>query len=1463
MKSVNVPLAHPRHESYGAIPKSPTMMRRRYAGGPRYPISDKPRLSRVPSSGNANYNGQWKQNIGSSAGKAYNAFYSNVGNDGLQGGYDCDLEDDGVQVKGATADSPKQNARSSKLGTLPGVTMPTILNVLSILMFVRFGFVLGQMGFMGTLLLLGMSYGIDLLTTMSVSAIATNGIVKGGGAYYMISRSLGVEFGGAIGIILYIGQILNSALNVAGLIEPLLYNFGFNGGVMAEWLPTSANWQLLYATIVLAICTFISLIGAGAMSRCGGLFCLVLMIATLSVPISSLIVKPFSIPDLGTEYTGLSWSTFEKNMWPHYTVGAAGSQISTIETFNDIFGVFFPATAGILAGSAMSEDLKNPSKSIPTGTLQGIVITVICYFLVICSMSASIPRSLLYRDSQVIQTVGVSSTLIIMGETATALFSVIVGIVGASQLLQAVAKDDIFPGLYRIFALDDDTKNGKRCDSSSSTVCPNAESSGRYQQFSMDNTEERSRLNPTSGSAKDNNKIASGYPCHRVNRNAQYHHRHQGTRAAKRRCGKPWHAIAVSWLLCQVCLFADVNQLATMITMTFLMTFVSINVACGLLRIGSAPNFRPSFRFFNTYTAIAGTIASAAAMFIVDGVSACLIITFLAFLIVIIHYISPPKQWGDVSQSLIYHQVRKYLLKLRQDNVKYWRPQILLLVDNPRTTWKLINFCNHLKKGGLYVLGHVMVARRFQHRVGELNKERAAWEKLRDLSHIKAFVQVSIAPTFSWGVRNVFLGCGLGGMKPNITILAFYDLSQYNREQLHLPTGLKFENGTYQYSSQLSIERAKLPTDNCPLEPKLRLTEWVQTLEDLSLLNSNLAVAKGFPRLQIPTNQSPSLSNGSKETIDLYPIQMASKVTDSTGDRNILTTNFDTYTLILQLGAILRTVPAWHKTHKLRVIAFVEYEEDIPEERQRVKSLLEILRIEADVVVKCLDSGELLTYRYIAKGEPIEDNSIAKMVDEALVGDVWWKTVKQFRKEERNMKKENGLQNESENPTSNLKTSLTLSAESTISINPRAVRKIEKSNKERYTFSKMNNLGVSLSMVANKLPAADIHRMTEEATEDDWSYNHSMSDVDSMMSYASSVSAFPSPFMLPKSANAPSSEHIPQLSISSQKGTNSAAGITATKGSSNSSRKHVNGRYMRKPIFDTLKSTHSLRKERSSMMFTADTMPSSQILENAQGNEPSIIFVKDKKDRRRREKKEKDKETQPYKDLEYRNRGSLSSVNEMDCDDSDKNTTCEGGRTITDGDALNSSISVREIDSENTSINCADKQAGSQKQMKSEESSIRNVDTSTQSDETVIGPLNKRRNGPVNISVTEKQDDGLFPTGVTSPKLLNSNPALSSVSVRSSISSASSTSSSSSSSIATLSFNELPNRCQFLILNELMSRISQDSSLIFSTLPVPDIGLHENEEDCLDYSCNLELWLNGLPPVLLINAQTMTVTTNL
>lgn len=801
-----------------------------------------------------------------------------------------------------------KNPYKNKLGTYDGVFVPTALNVLSILMFLRFGFILGQLGIICTLLLLVVSYSINLLTTLSVSAIATNGTVRGGGAYYMISRCLGPEFGGSIGLVFFLGQIFNSGMNAVGIVEPLLYNFGRQdenlgsiSGVLFSLLPRGDNYELFYATTILFICLAIALVGSQTVSKAGSVLFFILIASIFSIPLSTFILEPF---DKGfITYTGLSWDTFYDNLYPRFTQGAAGSLLKTPETFYSLFGVFFPATAGIFAGAGMSSELRKPSKSIPKGTLWGLVSTFICYTIVVIFMGSSIPRDSLYKEVQIIQSVSSAQWLIFLGELSTSLFSIIVGMVGAAFVLEAIAKDSILPGL-NIFS--------------------------------------------------DN----------------------------------PIITLLFSWFLTQLCLFSDINKIASFITMTFLMTFIVTNLACFLLEIAAAPNFRPSFKYFDRYTAFTGASLSTIAMFIVDGYIASALLLGMIVLFLIIHYFCPPKPWGDVSQSLIYHQVRKYLLRLKQDNIKYWRPQVLLFVDNPRTGWNLIKFCNHLKKGGLYILGHVTVTEDFQNQFFEVKKQKNAWMQIRDLAKIKAFVQIGIGSTLSWGVRNVFLGSGLGGMKPNITVVGFYDLYSKNVDENDSVRSYHALNDDSVVLDMPDYD-SSLPTDACKNEKKITIGQWIQMVEDLSLMQSNIAVAHGFKKLRIPTKSDEEPFQ--KKFIDLYPIQMYATVSDENEQPALITSNFDTYTLILQLGAILITVPEWNRTHLLRVILFVETEAARGAEVERISKLLQVLRIEAEVVVVSLD--QFRVYNTIVKGDSIAYD----YVNEKLKNVQWWHDIVEAR----------------------------------------------------------------------------------------------------------------------------------------------------------------------------------------------------------------------------------------------------------------------------------------------------------------------------------------------------------------------------------------------------------------------------------------------------------------------------------
>jgi len=831
----------------------------------------------------------------------------------------------GKKEQDKSASNAKPISSTSKLNTFSGVFVPTSLNVLSILMFIRFGFILGQTGLLGMLGLLVAAYIINLVTTFSISAVASNGTVRGGGAYYLISRSLGAEFGGSIGIVSYLGFVLNTGMNAVGLIDCLIYNFGKDSGIWSNWLPETGWYPYLWSTCVVIFCLMICLAGSALFSRASNGLLLVLLVATFSIPISALLVHPFKRPEhlrQYTHFTGLSLKTLRENLLPRFTKGASGSQTKQRETWSDMFGILFPATGGIFAGASMSGDLKSPSKSIPSGTLYGLLLTFLSYALVITAMAASITRLTLYKNVNVVQDVNSSEVLVLLGEIACSSFSVLLGLIGPAKQLQAIARDGVLPGLG-LFA--------------------------------------------------------------------------QGTKSSD----DPIYAVLFTWLVAQITILFDINSIASLVTMSYLLMNFSLHLACLLLKVSSAPNFRPSFKWFNVYTALLGAVLSVGTMFFVDASAAGASIAILVFLFMVIHYTTPPKPWGsDVTSGLVYHQVRKYLLRLKTESVKYWRPQILLFVNDTRRGIRLIKFANSLKKGGLFILGHVIVTEDFGNSVPEAKKQRAAWTQFIDMMKIKAFINVVVSPSMEWGARNLVLSAGLGGMRPNIVMMGFFNLAQFRQEQplLDIPSPPRERKDIprRRRKSQGQVKGA-LPTDICYVEKRTDLQSYVLSLEDLVLkLKINVALATGFSDLELPDQSEGELT---KKYIDLWPIQMSASVS-SGEDGNMqpghTSVNFDTYTLILQLGCILNTVPAWKKAYKLRVAVFVEYLSDVQEEKERVTALLENLRINAEVLVFYLASGDVQSYNLIVNGISVSEE-IEQQVQQVLEDEDWWKELQQLR----------------------------------------------------------------------------------------------------------------------------------------------------------------------------------------------------------------------------------------------------------------------------------------------------------------------------------------------------------------------------------------------------------------------------------------------------------------------------------
>lgn len=368
----------------------------------------------------------------------------------------------------------------------------------------------------------------------------------------------------------------------------------------------------------------------------------------------------------------------------------------------------------------------------------------------------------------------------------------------------------------------------------------------------------------------------------------------------------PVFSLLLTYAIAQVALLVELDGIATLISMGFQMTFLVMNLACFFLKVGSAPNFRPGFKFFSWQTAFLGSLTSAGAMFFIDETYASLAICVLIALFLLIHYLCPPKRWGDVSQNLIYHQVRKYLLRLKPEHIKFWRPHIILLINNPRNQTRLIQFCNSLKKGSLYILGHVIVTDDFSTGVDEAKLQQQAWTNyISEFSRIKAFVQLTMSPSLTWGVRNLILAAGLGGMRPNIAVIGFYNMNDLRNSNPaypipDIPTSItaKMKRPTKSDGKRVYRRRGDtsarllegtLPTDIIRTEGMMMPTEYMTILEDLALrYKLNVAVGHGFDALETPRTDG----SNTKKYVDLWPIQMSAEITSD--GKNVLTTNFDT-----------------------------------------------------------------------------------------------------------------------------------------------------------------------------------------------------------------------------------------------------------------------------------------------------------------------------------------------------------------------------------------------------------------------------------------------------------------------------------------------------------------------------------------------------------------------------------------
>ncbi|MFK7818389.1 MAG: amino acid permease [Planctomycetaceae bacterium] len=549
-----------------------------------------------------------------------------------------------------------------RFGTLGGVFTPCVLTILGVIMFLRFGSVVGQAGIMQALVIVLAAKVITTLTTLSLSAIATNTRVKAGGAYFLISRSLGVEFGGAIGIVFFLAQAISVAMYVVGFSEAYCAAFP------SAWDPRIVG---TITNVVVFICVFI---GAG--------WTIKLQYGILGLLVASLV----------SFYVGAIPEVTADNLRENLSSGYVDK-----ESFFTIFALFFPAVTGIMAGANMSGDLKAPAKSIPQGTLWAVVFTAVIYLSMGVVLGGATSRESLIGNNLVIGELSAVPILITAGVFAATLSSALGSMMGAPRILQAFARDDVFR-MLRVYA---------------------------------------------KGSGANS---------------------------------EPRRAIVLTFIIAQVCIvLGDLDAIAPIITMFFMITYGTLNLATFYESITRNPSYRPRFKYCHWLTALLGAAGCFAVMFLISPAWASASIIVMAFLYKTIGFLKIDSKWGDVQSGILFERTRRNILKLEEAfyHPKNWRPTVLALVGPGHNRTHLAVFGHWFTSGhGILTIAHVITGN-----VEELLERRKAQEKLlrkfiRE-QELEAFPSVVVAPYLSDAVESLVQCHGLGGLSPNTVLLGW------------------------------------------------------------------------------------------------------------------------------------------------------------------------------------------------------------------------------------------------------------------------------------------------------------------------------------------------------------------------------------------------------------------------------------------------------------------------------------------------------------------------------------------------------------------------------------------------------------------------------------------------------------------------------------------------------------------
>uniref|UniRef100_A0A8C2J4B9 Solute carrier family 12 member 10, tandem duplicate 1 n=1 Tax=Cyprinus carpio TaxID=7962 RepID=A0A8C2J4B9_CYPCA len=645
-----------------------------------------------------------------------------VGHDAESGSNTGDSGRGSVSALQESGNESKENGAGGKtaqpvrFGWVTGVMVRCMLNIWGVILFLRLSWITSQAGILLTWLIILMSVLVTSITALSVSAISTNGRVSSGGAYFMISRTLGPELGGPIGVVFSFANALACALNTVGFSETVR-------DLLIEYdsqIVDSINDVRIIGSITVTVLLLISLAGMEWESKTQILFFLVLMVSFINYFVGTLIPATPQKQSIGV--FGYRSEIFLENLFPDWR-GPEGD-------FFRMFAIFFPSAIGILAGANISGDLKEPEIAIPRGTLMAIFWTTVSYLAISSTVGACVLRDAsgnmndslplnfteaceglscglgwnftecqqsgtcsfgLSNSFQVLIQVSGFGPLIYAGIFAATLSSALAFLVSAPKVFQCLCKDNIYPYIG-FFA---------------------------------------------KGYGKNNEPLRAYLLC---------------------------YIIAMCFIL-----IAELNVIAPLISNFFLCSYALINFSCFHASITNSPGWRPSFRYFSPWTGLFGAVISVVLMFLLTWWAALIAFGLIIFLFGYVVYKKPEVNWGSSVQASTYNMALSYSVSLAgvEDHVKNYRPQCLVLTGPPTLRPALVDFVGSFTKNvSLMICGDILMKSVSLRNSNEMIK----WLNQRK---VRSFYTSFKASDLREGARHLLQASGLGKMKPNILVMGF------------------------------------------------------------------------------------------------------------------------------------------------------------------------------------------------------------------------------------------------------------------------------------------------------------------------------------------------------------------------------------------------------------------------------------------------------------------------------------------------------------------------------------------------------------------------------------------------------------------------------------------------------------------------------------------------------------------